>query len=60
MVMTHEFVGTSNTEVTVVDVFHDVASVVVRSQPFVEYLHLARFGDQWLIVNPLYWVISES
>jgi hypothetical protein len=35
MVMTHEFVGTSNTEVTVVDVFHDVASVVVRSQPFV-------------------------
>ena len=47
-------------EVTVVDVFHDVASVVVRSQPFVEYLHLARFGDQWLIVNALYWVISES
>ena len=58
--MTHEFVGTSKTEVTVVDVFHDVASVVVRSQPFVEYLHLARFGDQGLIVNPLCWVISES
>jgi ketosteroid isomerase-like protein len=43
-------------EVTVLDVFRDVATVMVRSQPFIEYLHLARFGDRWLIVNALYYV----
>jgi hypothetical protein len=30
---------------------------MVRSAPFVEYLHLARFGDRWLIVNALYCVL---
>jgi hypothetical protein len=28
--------------------------VVVRSQPFDEYLHLGRFDGRWLIVNALY------
>jgi Putative lumazine-binding len=45
-------------DVTVLDVFRDIASVVVRSEPFVEYLHLARFGDRWLIVNALYFVLA--
>lgn len=36
------------------NVFRDIATVMVRSEPFVEYLHLARFGDNWLIVNALY------
>ena len=27
---------------------------MVHSQPFVEYIHLARFADRWLIVNTLY------
>lgn len=31
---------------------------MVRSEPFVEYLHLARFGDRWLIVNALYLVLA--
>jgi len=44
-------------EVTVLDVFRDIATVMVRSAPFVEYLHLARFGDRWLIVNALYYVL---
>ena len=44
-------------EVTVLDVFGDIATVMVRSAPFVEYLHLARFGDRWLIVNALYCVL---
>ena len=46
-------------EVTVLDVFRDVATVMVRSEPFVEYLHLARFGERWLIVNALYLVLAE-
>jgi hypothetical protein len=41
-------------QVTVLDLFGDIATVVVRSKPFVEYLHLARFDDRWLIVNALY------
>jgi len=44
-------------EVTVLNVFRDIATVMVRSEPFVEYLHLARFGDRWLIVNALYVVL---
>lgn len=47
-------------DVTVLDVFRDIATVVVRSEPFVEYLHLARFGDKWLIVNALYFVLTED
>jgi hypothetical protein len=41
-------------EVTVCDLSEHIASVVVRSVPFTEYLHLAKFGDRWLIVNALY------
>jgi hypothetical protein len=44
-------------QVTVLDVCDDIATVVVRAQPFVEYLHLDRFGDRWLIVNALYHVL---
>ena len=44
-------------EVTVLDLFRDIATVMVRSEPFVEYIHLARFGDRWLIVNALYYVL---
>lgn len=41
-------------EVTVLDISKDMAAVKVVSVPFIEYLHLARFGDRWLIVNALY------
>jgi len=41
-------------DVTVLDVSKDIATVKVVSTPFVEYLHLARFGHRWLIVNALY------
>jgi len=47
-------------EVTVLDVFRDIATVMVRSEPFVEYLHLARFGNRWLIVNALYSVLVRE
>jgi hypothetical protein len=44
-------------EVTVLDVFRDIATAMFRSEAFVEYLHLARFGDRWLIVSALYLVL---
>lgn len=47
-------VATRKYEVTVLDVFPNIASVKVASGPFMDYLHVARFGDRWLIVNVLY------
>ena len=47
-------------DVTVLDVFRDIATVMVRSEPFVEYLHLGRFGNRWLVVNALYRVLSKG
>jgi hypothetical protein len=41
-------------DVEVLDVSSDIATAKVRSQPFVEYVHLARFDGRWLIVNTLY------
>jgi hypothetical protein len=41
-------------QVEVLDISEETASVKVTSHPFVDYLHLARFGGQWLIVNALY------
>ena len=37
--------------VEVLDLDGNLASVKVTSTPYVEYLHLARFGSRWLIVN---------
>lgn len=46
--------------VIVLDVFQDIATAMVRSAPFVEYLHLARFDNRWLIVNALYVSLVEG
>ena len=41
-------------EIDLLDRTGDIASARVVSEPFVDHLHLARFGDRWLIVNVLY------
>ena len=41
-------------EVEVVDVYGSIASVVVRSAVYREFLHLVRTDDGWKIVNALY------
>ena len=41
-------------EVRVLDVYDHIASVAVLSEPFMDYLHLARFDGRWLIVNVLW------
>jgi len=43
-----------NYDVVVLDVDGDMASAVVHSQPFTEYLHLGRFDDGWQVVNAFY------
>ena len=41
-------------EVEVLDVYEDVASVVVRTAPYYEYLHLVRTAGGWTIANALW------
>ena len=41
-------------EIDIADVCGDIASVVVRSAPYREYLHMVRTGDGWQIVNGLW------
>ena len=41
-------------EITVLDTYGEIATVKVTSVPYIDYLHLARFGDRWLIVNVLW------
>jgi hypothetical protein len=46
-------------EITIQDAFRHIASVQVLSYPFMDYLHVAKIGDRWLIVNVL-WEIREG
>lgn len=41
-------------DVTVLDMADNIASVKVVSEPFVDYLHLAKLDGRWSIVNALY------
>jgi hypothetical protein len=47
-----EYARTS--EVTILDLGRDVASVKVVSEPFVDHLHLVKLDGRWSIVNALY------
>jgi hypothetical protein len=41
-------------EVTVFDVFRDIATAKGRSAHFMDYVQLGRFGGEWKIVNVLW------
>jgi ketosteroid isomerase-like protein len=41
-------------EVSVLDAFRNIASVRVAGGPYVDHLHVGRFGDRWRIVNALW------
>ena len=45
-------------DVRILDVFQDVASVRVDAHGWIDYLHLARAGGEWSIVNVL-WEIRD-
>lgn len=42
------------TDVTILDVFQDVASVRVDAHAWIDYMQLARVGGTWKIVNVLW------
>ncbi|HEU5108110.1 MAG TPA: nuclear transport factor 2 family protein [Micromonosporaceae bacterium] len=41
-------------KITIVDVYHEIATVTVHSGIYREYLHLAKTPDGWKILNALY------
>lgn len=41
-------------DVEVFDIMDDIASVLVRSEPYHEYLHLVRTREGWKIANALF------
>jgi hypothetical protein len=41
-------------KVDILDVYEDIATVVVSSAPYHEYLHLVRTRDGWRIANALW------
>jgi len=41
-------------DISVLDSFGDIASVRVLSSAYMDYLHVGRFGERWLIVNVLW------
>lgn len=47
-------------EITILDSYGEIATVKVASVPYIDYLHMARFGDRWLIVNVLWQRRSEE
>ena len=41
-------------EVSILDAFGDIATVRVLSSAYLDYLHVARSGDTWLLLNVLW------
>ena len=41
-------------DITVLDIADSIASAKVVSEPYVDYLHLAKLDGRWSIVNVLY------
>jgi hypothetical protein len=47
-------------DVTILDVFENAASVKVIASDWVDYLHLAKFNERWVIVNVLWELKPEK
>jgi hypothetical protein len=47
-------------ELTINDIYHEIATATVRSGIYREYLHLAKTPDGWRIVNALYTHVRED
>ena len=42
------------TDVTILDIFRNAASVKIDAGAWVDYLHMARWNGQWVIINVLW------
>lgn len=41
-------------ELTILDAYGDLATVRLFSSTYMDYLHIARFGDRWQLLNVLW------
>ena len=46
--------GQPRSDVTILDIFENVASVRIDAASWIDYLHLARWNGEWKIVNVLW------
>ena len=46
--------GQRKTDVTVLDVFGKAASVKLEMHDWIDYMHMVKTGDRWVIVNVLW------
>jgi len=46
-------------QITILDAFRHIATVKVLSHPYMDYLHIAKINDRWLIVNVL-WEVRQG
>lgn len=47
-------VAEQRTDVRILDIFGNAASVRIDADSWVDYLHIARWNDRWVIVNVLW------
>ncbi len=48
------------TDVRILDIYENVASVRVDAHDWIDYLHIARWNDGWVIVNVLWELTPEA
>lgn len=47
-------------DVTILDIYGNAASVKAVMSGWVDYLHIARFGERWVIVNVLWELTPQT
>jgi hypothetical protein len=47
-------------EVTILDIYGNAASVKVVARDWIDYLHIGKFDDRWMIVNVLWEMTPEA
>jgi len=47
-------------DITINDIYHQIATVTVHSAIYREYLHLVKTADGWKILNALYMRVRED
>ena len=47
-------------EITILDTNRGIATVKVKSHSFMDYIHLGKFNDRWLLVNVLWEFLEQQ
>ena len=47
-------------DVTILDIYENAASVKIMAHEWIDYLHIARSGEDWVIINVLWELTPEA